>query len=197
MRIRSRWNNRKKERSLEEVAGALAFIEWRIAGNALLDLENEGFQTDTQLQRLDVLQEFCAFLIHVTDRLVHDSMNDAERQRFIVALALKLADTYDDNRRDTDAGGEDFRQQFIESLNARMADYAEFAFADRKPGYAFKRYLGEAVTGTMGARDSKWISEQVMEIEIPDMLKTLEKGLKDLFGSGNTETPSGASGRPG
>ena len=37
---------------------ALAFIEWRIAGKALLNLENEGFQTDTQLQRLDVLQEF-------------------------------------------------------------------------------------------------------------------------------------------
>ena len=197
MRIRSRWNNKKKERSLEEVAGALAFIEWRIAGNALLDLENEGFQTDTQSQRLDVLQEFCAFLIHVTDRLVHDIMNEEERQRFIVALALKTADTYHDNRLDSDAGDKDFRQLFIETLNARMADYAEFVFEDRKPGYAFKRYLGEAVTGRMGDRDRKWISDQVMEIEVPDMLKTLEKGLKDLFGSGNTETPSGSSAQHG
>lgn len=197
MRIRSRWNNKKKERSLEEVAGALAFIEWRIAGNALLDLENEGFQTDTQSQRLDVLQELCAFLIHVTDRLVHDTMDEEERQRFIVALALKTADTYHDNRLDSDTGGKDFRQPFIETLNARMADYAEFVFEDRKPGYAFKRYLGEAVTSRMGARDRKWISEQVMEIEVPDMLKTLEKGLKDLFGSGNTETPSGSSAQPG
>jgi len=193
VRIRSHWNKKKKERSLEEVAGALAFIEWRIAGNALLDLENEGFQTDTQLQRLDVLQELCAFLIHVTDRLVHDTMNAEERQRFIVALALKLADTYHDNRLDTDTSGEDFRQSFIDTLNTRMADYAEFAFDGRKPGYALKRYLGEAVTRTMGARDSKWISDQVMEIEVPDMLKTLEKGLKDLFESGNTESPSGAS----
>jgi len=197
VRIRSRWNNKKKERSLEEVAGALAFIEWRIAGNALLDLENEGFQTDTQSQRLDVLQELCAFLIHVTDRLVHDTMDEEERQRFIVALALKTADTYHDNRLDSDTGGKDFRQPFIETLNARMADYAEFVFEDRKPGYAFKRYLGEAVTSRMGARDRKWISEQVMEIEVPDMLKTLEKGLKDLFGSGNTETPSGSSAQPG
>jgi hypothetical protein len=197
VRIRSHWNNKKKERSLEEVAGALAFIEWRIAGNALLDLENEGFQTDTQSQRLDVLQEFCAFLIHVTDRLVHDTMDEEERQRFIVTLALKTADTYHDNRLDSDAGDKDFRQLFIETLNARMADYAEFVFEDRKPGYAFKRYLGEAVTGRMGDRDRKWISDQVMEIEVPDMLKTLEKGLKDLFGSGNTETPSGSSAQPG
>jgi len=197
VRIRSHWNNKKKERSLEEVAGALAFIEWRIAGNALLNLENEGFQTDTQSQRLDVLQEFCAFLIHVTDRLVHDLMNEEERQRFIVALALKMADTYHDNRLDSDDSGKNFKQLYIETLNARMADYAEFVLDGRKPGYAFNRYLGEAVTNTMGDRDSKWISDQVMEIEIPSMLKTLEKGLKDLFDSGNTETPSGASAQSG
>jgi len=197
VRIRSRWNDKKKERSLEEVAGALAFIEWRIAGNALLNLENEGFQTDTQLQRLAVLQELCAFLVHVTDRLVHDTMVEEERQRFIVALALKMADTYHDNRRDTDSSGEDFRQPFVETLNARMADYAEFSFADRKPGYRFKRYLGEAVTATMGARDNKWISDQVMEIEIPDMLKTLEKGLKDLLGSGSSDDTPAASVQPG
>jgi len=197
VRIRSHWNNKQKERSLEEIAGALAFIEWRIAGNALLDLENEGFQTDTQSQRLDVLQEACAFLIHVTDRLVHDTMSEEERQRFIVALALKMADTYHDNRLDSDTGRKDFRRLFIETLNARMADYAEFVFEDRKPGYACKRYFGEAVTSNMGDRDSKWISDQVMEIEVPDMLKTLEKGLRDLFGSGNTGTPSGSSAQSG
>ncbi len=192
MRIRSRWNDKKKQRSLEEVAGALAFIEWRIAGKALLNLENEGFQTDTQLQRLDVLQELCAFLIHVTDRLVHDTMNAEERRRFIVALALKTADTYHDNRVDSEGRGEDFRQPFIDVLNRRMADYAEFLFEDGGPGYAFKRYLGECVTNSMGPRDRKWISDQVMEIEVPAMLKTLNKGLKDLFGSGNTEQPGNA-----
>ena len=78
-----------------------------------------------------------------------------------------------------------------------MADYADFVFEDRKPGYAFKRYLGEAVTNTMGDRDSKWISEHVMEVEVPDMLKTLEKGLKDLFDTANTDTPPGSSAQPG
>lgn len=192
MRIRSRWRDRKKERSLEEVAGALAFIEWRIAGQALLDLENEGFQTDTQLQRLEVLRELCAFLIHVTDRLVHERMDDAERQRFIVALALKLADTWHDNRVDVEGRGQDFRPLFVDVLNRRMADYAEFRFEAGEPGYAMKRYLGECVTETMGPRDRKWISDQVMEIEVPEMLKTLNKGLKDLFESGNTEAKASA-----
>ena len=184
MRIRSRWNDKKKQRSLEEVAGALAFIEWRIAGKALLNLENEGFQTDTQAQRLDVLEELCAFLIHVTDRLVHGQMDDQERERFIVALALKTADTYHDNRVDAEGRGRDFRQPFIDKLNLRMAEYAEFRFENAEPGYAFKRFLGECVTNTMGPRDRKWISDQVMEIEIPGMLKTLKKGLKDLFETG-------------
>jgi len=39
----------------------------------------------------------------------------------------------------------------------------------------------------MGPRDRKWISDQVMEIEIPEMLKTLEKGLNGLFESGSIE----------
>lgn len=196
MRIRSRWNDKKKERSPEEIAGALAFIEWRIAGNALLNLENEGFQTDTQMQRLDVLQEFCAFLIHVTDRRVHATMPDEDRRRFIVALALKLADTYHDNRVDAEGRGQDFRKPFIDLLNTRMADYADFRFEGDGPGYAFKRYLGECVTNSMGPRDSKWISDQVMEIEIPAMLKTLDKGLKDLFstGSGSADAGNGEAG---
>ena len=184
VRIRSRWNDKKKQRSLEEVAGALAFIEWRIAGKALLNLENEGFQTDTQRQRLGVLQELCAFLIHVTDRLVHGAMDEEQRQLFVVALALKIADTYHDNRVDIEGRGQDFRQPFIDFLNQRMADYAEFRFEDGAPGYALKRFLGECVTDSMGPRDRKWISDQVMEIEVPAMLKTLNKGLKDLFASG-------------
>jgi len=196
VRIRSRWNAKGKARSLEENAGALAFIEWRIAQATLLNLENEGFQTDTQAQRLDVLEELCAFLIHVTDRLAHGHMNDQERERFIVALALKTADTYHDNRVDAEGRGRDFRQPFIDKLNLRMAEYAEFRFENAEPGYAFKRFLGECVTNTMGPRDRKWISDQVMEIEIPEMLKTLKKGLKDLFETGASggapEAPRGA-----
>jgi hypothetical protein len=187
VRIKSRWKDKGRKRSLEEIGGALAFIEWRIAGQALLNLENEGFQTDTQSQRLDVLQEICAFLVHVTDRRVHEPLDEQERQRFIIALALKLADTYHDNRVDCEGRGKDFRQPFIDTLNNRMAEYAEFRFEDGAPGYAFKRYLGERITDTMGPRDRKWISDQVMDIEIPEMLKTLNKGLGELFSSGNTE----------
>lgn len=187
MRIRSRWKNKGRARTLEENAGALAFIEWRIAGQTLLNLENEGFQTDTQMQRLDVLQELSAFLIHVTDRLVHGDLDEEQRQKFIVALAMKMADTYHDNRVDAEGRGQDYRPGFIDILNQRLADYAECSFDNGEPGYEFKRYLGECVTRVMGDRDRKWISDQVMEIEVPEMLKTLKKGLGDLFETGKAE----------
>ena len=187
MRVKSHWNVKGKQRSLEEVAGALAFIEWRIAGNSVLSLENEGFETTTNLQRLDIFQELTAFLIHVTDRLVHDTMKEQERQKFIVALALKMADFYHDNRVDAQGRGEDYRQPYITTLNERLADYAGFSFEDGEPGYAFRRYLGEAVTRMMGEKDSKWITDQVMEIEVPKMLKPLKKGLRDLFDTEDRE----------
>jgi hypothetical protein len=187
VRVKSHWNVKGKQRSLEEVAGALAFIEWRIAGNSVLSLENEGFETTTNMQRLDVFQELTAFLIHVTDRLVHETMSAEKRQKFIVGLALKTADYYHDNRVDAEGRGKDYRQPYIEILNGRLADYAEFSFDDGEPGYAFRRYLGEAVTKVMGAKDSKWITDQVMEIEVPKMLKPLKKGLHDLFDTSDRE----------
>ena len=52
MRIKSRWSKRGKTHTVEEIAGAVAFITWRIAGNCLLSLENNDFQTDTHEQRL-------------------------------------------------------------------------------------------------------------------------------------------------
>jgi len=196
VRIRSHWNKKGKPRTIEENAGALAFIEWRIAAQALLNLENEGFQTDTQMQRLDVLQELSAFLIHVTDRLVHGDFDEEQRQKFIVALAVKMADTYHDNRVDAEGRGEDFRPGFIDILNQRLANYAECSFDNGEPGYEFKRYLGECVTNTMGEKDRKWISDQVMDIEVPEMLKTLKKGLKDLFETSKAEeAPAAQTGR--
>ena len=107
--------------------------------------------------------------------LEEGTLSDEERQRFIVSLALKTADHYHDNRTDVAETRADFRKPFIETLNQRMADYAEFRFSDGEPGYAFKRYLGDRVTATMGERDRKWISSQVMDIEVPEMLKTLNK----------------------
>jgi hypothetical protein len=180
IRVKSRWANKDRKHSALEAASALAFIAWRIAGNMVLNLENEGFQTETNVQRLRVMSEPLAFLAHITDRLVADTMSPEQRQTFITAYALKLADYMQENMDDLAGADKDYRKVFIDVLNERMGDYAEFSFSDGVPGYAFKRYLGDKVTESMGPRDRKWICDQVMEIEVPEMLKALNKGIGDL-----------------
>ncbi len=180
MRVKSKWNLKDKQRSLSETGGAMAFILWRIAQQGVLNLENEGFQTDTNAQRLDIMAEFLAFLVHLVDRITSADLGQEERVEFITSLARHLADNMQQNRTDAEGKGE-YRQALVTLLNERAADYAEFAFTDNEPGFAFRRYFGENVRAVMGAKDNKWITDQVMDIEVPEALKPLGKALRDLF----------------
>jgi hypothetical protein len=180
VRVKSKWNVKGRERSLDEIGGAAAFIVWRIAQQGTLNLENEGFQTDTQAQRLDVITEYTAFLLHLADRIKAADLDQAERQAFITSLARHLADQVHNNRSDVQGKGE-YRQAYIALLNERAADYAEFTMADGEPGYAMKRYFGEQVRAVMGEKDNQWITDQVMDIEVPAALKPLRKALRELF----------------
>jgi hypothetical protein len=179
VRVKSKWNA-DREHSLHEIGSAAAFIFWRIAQQGVLNLENEGFQTDTNAQRLDVMAEFLAFLVHLADRLKAEQLDQQERQAFITSLALHLADRMQENRTDIQGKGT-YRQPLIDLLNARAADYAEFTMVDNEPGYAFKRYFGEQVRAVMGAKDNQWITDQVIDIEVPETLPPLNKALRDLF----------------
>ena len=180
MRVKSKWNLKERERSLSEIGGAMAFILWRIAQQGTLNLENEGFQTDSNAQRLDVITEFLAFLVHIADRMTAANLTREQRQEFIGSLARHLADTMQENRGDAQGAGE-YRGALIERLNERAADYAGFSFVDNEPGFAFRRYFGENVRAVMGEKDNKWITDQVMDIEVPEALKPLGKAVRDLL----------------
>ncbi|HQU15621.1 MAG: hypothetical protein B7Z66_10815 [Chromatiales bacterium 21-64-14] len=181
MRVKSRWNKTDKPHTPDEIASALAFILWRIATNGLLELENEGFQTDTQLQRLTAIAEFMAFLVHVSDRLAATQMGDSERAQFVNGLGRYVADTVSDNIADV-LGEGDYRASFIDTLNERMGEYADYGFsASDGPDFGFLRQFGQRVTATMGPRDSRWILEQIMEVEAPESVQTLRKAMWNLF----------------
>lgn len=182
MRIKSRWNV-KGTHSIEEVGGALAFIAWRISQNVVLHLENEDFQTETQKQRIDVIFETMCFLIHVADRLAFDRLDEEERSRYVTSMAMNTLRQLKDNLRDYGMDAEAVEKLYIPSMNERMADYAEFSFDDEEPSFNMKRYLGEKVAGAMGPKDNKWIQSQIMDIEVPEAMKTLKKGFNDLFKS--------------
>ena len=180
MRVRSRWQDKDKERSVDDTASALAFIIWRIAGNAVLNMENEGFQTQTNEQRILTILEYVALLVHVIDRLSYEQIEQQQRQEMITSLALYLAGHYQDNM--TDAKGvANHKKVFLECLNERMSDYAAFGFDEQSPDFSMRRLCGEFVTKRLGPKDSKWVTAHVMDVEIPEAMDTLSKTIVNLL----------------
>ena len=180
MRLKTRWNMKDKARTIQDTASALAFNMWRIGQAALLNLENEGFQTDTQMHRLEVMQEFMAFLIHIVDRVAYERMDDEERAEFVTAVARKIADYVQDNARDF-VGEGDHRAPFIALLNERMDDYADFGFSDMEPSFQMSRRFGDHIAATLGERQRKWASTQIIDIEVPTALKSLKRAINSLL----------------
>ncbi len=178
IRIKNKWNDKNKERTAEETGSVLSFNFWKVASANVMHLENEGFQTDTHFQRLDVIAEFTAFLVHVVDRIISAKDYSAEdRQALITAMALNLAKTMHDNRRDVSDDKEtDFRAEYIALMNERMNEYSSFTFEEGgQPGFQMRRCAGEHVRDVMGEKDNKWIPDQVMDIEIPDAMKAFKR----------------------
>ena len=187
IRLKTKWSNKDRERSPKELASALAFTIWRIGMEGVLNLENEGFQTESQSQRMDITAEYMAFLIHMSDRNAYDPLTDEERAEFISALALRLADFMQDNRQDVEGPG-DYRSLFIDLINNRMSDYADCSYSEQDgPGFSMRRTFGDHVTHKMGEKDRKWITEYVMEIETPEALATLKRATNSLLGWGDEQ----------
>lgn len=182
MRVKSKWSKKDKTHTVEEIGGALAFIAFRIAQNAVLSLENNDFQTDTQKQRMDIISEFLCFTIHLMDRMTIERFTEDERKRFITELAIKSAKHYEDNLRDI-VGPGNYRQDFIDKLNERMNDYAEFHYDLDSGGASFpmRRFFGDLVTRQMGERNKRWVSDQVIDIEVPEIQSVLNRSVPNLF----------------
>lgn len=181
MRIRSKWNAKNRDRTPEEIAGVVGFIAWRISSQAVLELENNNFQTDTQVQRLAIIWEFAAFLIHITDRMMYGRMDEEERAVFISAMAKSMAQTMQDNMEDFLGSGM-YKPDLINTLNLRMGEYAKFGYSDESgPSFPMLRLFGENVTAVMGERQKKWVTTQVIDIEAPDAIKTLKRGIGNLL----------------
>jgi len=179
-KIRSKWGKNGKQRSIADNASAAAFIAWRIAQEALLELENEDYQTDDLSQRMSVVVEFVIFLAHLADRITFESMSEEEREEFVVTMVKHLARMHQSSMEDI-AGVRDYKTGFIDLVNERMADYSEMPFAAGEPSFVMRRYLGTKVQQVMGERHNKWIETQVLEINAPAAEKHLKKALEELY----------------
>ncbi len=188
MRMRTKWHNKERTVTVEEKANTMAFISWRIAMGLVLNLENENFQTDTQQQRLEVISEALAFLVSVTDRMVVEQMSQEERQAFIVKFATKLSKTFQENSEDLVGRDVDYKKGFIDTMNQRLNAYAECSWDDEKdmPGFQYKRDFGDNISAVMGERDNKWITDQIIEIEVPEMMENLKKAKLEMVDGRST-----------
>ena len=180
-RLKGGWNQRGRDRSLPEIGSAISFNIWQIAGQGVLDLENEGFQTDTQSQRLDVLTEYAAYLLQLVDRMVFDQFNEEQRNQLISSAGLHLASIVQDNRLETDGEG-DHRGRFLAILNERIGDYSACQFSRAEgPSFVFLRLLGDHVSAQMGERDNRWITGYVIDIAGEKLFKSLRRVLPGLL----------------
>ncbi len=171
--IKTRWRN-KKAPTLAERAGVIGANIWKIALEIYKHLEKDGFKFGSDRQVTIILTEFIAFLIQMTDRTVYGRRNDTDRATLINAVAGHLAKTMENNQLDL-LGPGDYRAPFIQTLNDRFEDYARFEYIDRDPGFSCLRYFSSKVSDAMASSDNKWVLEQMMEIEAPEMVRLIKK----------------------
>ena len=181
IRMKTKWNKQEREVSLEDTVSVLAFNAWKIGMQTLLEIEHENFQTDTQMQRVAVMEEIMSFMVHILDRLSHDIMNDEDRAQLVSTFAIKLSDHIQDNARDFSGPG-DYRNPFINKLNERMEDYAQTTWGKvgQEPGFSMSLAFGNFIADSLGPRDRKWVLDYIQRVLMPEMLETYKKILGRL-----------------
>jgi hypothetical protein len=156
-------------------------------------MEKEGFRFGSDRLVTDVLAEFIAFLVQLADREVYGKLSEADRATLIGEVVGHLAATMENNQRDLFGPGE-YRKPFIALLNARFGEYAGFAYHGGEPDYPCLRFFASKVSDVMASGDNKWVVEQMMDIEAPEMVRLVKKLVEQMVQVGS---PSPAPGQPG
>lgn len=185
-RVKSTWHqsdrNRPSAKTLEDNAGTIAYIIWRLSLEGAKKIHGEGFEYLSDKERIGVINEFVAFLLQSADRLVFKRLEDKDREIFINFAGRRLADQVQDNLLDI-AGPGNYRRPFIAMLNERLADYATLSFEEGMPGYDFMRYFGDRVLKTMPPNQTnRWVIDQIMDISGPYVSGKLQESVRNLFG---------------
>ena len=180
VRVKKRWNQQARPRTIAQMANAICATVWKPAANVVLNLENENFETDTQAQRIDIMDEIVCYLVHITDRYIYEQASEDQRAEFISALVMDLARMLEDSRVDVQGEGE-YRAAFIDKVNRRAADYATCRFSrEEGGGFPMRCALGDRIAEAMGARDRRWIPDYIVGREAPEIETALMRSLDGL-----------------
>jgi hypothetical protein len=171
--VKTRWR-KKGPRTVEERAGVIGANVWKIALEVFRHMEKEGFRFGSDRMTTEVISESIAFLVQLADRAVYGRLAEEERAALIGAVVRHLAATMENNQQDLFGPGE-YRKPFIDLLNARFGEYAGFEYRGGEPGYPCLRYFAGKVADAMASGDNKWVVEQMMDIEAPEMVRLVRK----------------------
>jgi len=182
MRVKTQWHKSAKPKSVAQVASVVALIMWRVAEETVTHIQQDKFEIASQQQAFAMIAEFLAFFIQLGDRVAYQRLGEELRPAFIQALAKRLGETLEDNQlpRLGPPFDESYPARFVALLNSRLADYATFDYAE-EPDFLTLRYLGNRIMDVMDRKDQSWIIDQIIEIEAPEAVKNVLKGLRDLL----------------
>lgn len=181
IRIKTRWSKENREISMEDSVSVLAFNSWKIGMQTLLEIENQNFEIDHQMQRIRVLEEISAFMIQSVDRMIHGTTSDEERAEIITYYAKKMADHVHENARDF-GNDEDYRSPFIHKLNKRFPVYSEtkWDMEHDEPGFSMSREFATNIAAVLGSRDRKWALDYIQQVLLPDFFPVFKRTIKSI-----------------
>ena len=185
--VKTRWR-KKGARTLAERAGVIGANVWKISLEIFKHMEKEGFRFGSDRLVTDVLAEFIAFLVQLADRAVYGKLSEADRAALIGEVVRHLAATMENNQQDLFGPGE-YRKPFIDLLNARFGEYAGFEYPGAEPGYPCLRFFAAKVSDAMASGDNKWVVEQMMDIEAPEMVRLVKKLIEQTVEAGPPSPP--------
>jgi len=171
--VKTRWR-KKGARSLADRAGVIGANLWKLSLEIFKHMEKEGFRFGSDRLVTGVLTEFIAFSVQLVDRAVYGRLSEADRATLLAEVVGHLAATMENNQLDLFGPGE-YRKPFIDALNARFGEYAGFEYPGGEPGYPCLSFFAATVSDAMAEGDNKWVVEQMMDIEAPEMVRLMSK----------------------
>jgi len=191
VRLKTRWHRSKRSernrkgsnepKKLEDLSSVIAINIWKLAKEAFLHMEKEGFRFREDQQAIGFISEFIIFQLHIADRMIYGLVEEQERNKFINTTAKLLTQSVVENQEEI-LGAGDYAGAFIALMNDRLANYAECSFENGEPGYDFIRYLGQTIAEIMSASDGKWVVEQVIDIEAPSVVEKITRVVTEVLG---------------
>lgn len=182
IRVKSSWFKGDRKKTPQEIAGALAYTIWRISDNTLKNVRRADFDIAIGDQYFAFLSEFLIFLVQVADRIVYTQLNEQDRFDFTSALVNRVAEHQAENQSEWLSGPvREYKDRFVDRLNQRAGEYADFHYTGVDTSFTFVLYLGQCMREVMDEKDKTWVVDQIMAIEVPEAVAMLEKAMTGLF----------------